>query len=278
MTFNELVRRRMAFDRRPILRLVSDRVAVRRFVADRVGHDILPVAYAIVDDPLQIDRRALPREFVVKPNHGSGAGVFVTNHAPTDVAVLKPGLGWARQIVSPEALDWTVLCAVADDWLRLSYGDDTMEWGYGGIRRRILVEEFLGPDFPADFKFFVFHGVPRVVAYATDRFRDVRCDFYTADWELLDVESRVPRSGQWTPRPASWDRLLEVAARLGRGFDFIRVDLYDMAGRVVFGELTAYPSAGRDTFTPAAFDLELGAWWRSGRANDDRGRSSPREP
>ena len=55
--------------------------------------------------------------------------------------------------------------------------------------------------------------------------------------------------------------LIDVAERLARETDFVRVDLYAAGDRVVFGELTNYPDAGRANFDPASFDDDLGRWW-----------------
>ena len=63
------------------------------------------------------------------------------------------------------------------------------------------------------------------------------------------------------PRPPTLERMLDVGARIGRGLDFIRVDLYDVQGRVVFGELTAYPFGGLPAFQPSSFEAEFGGYW-----------------
>ena len=63
------------------------------------------------------------------------------------------------------------------------------------------------------------------------------------------------------PSPPNLDRMLEIAARLGQPFDFMRVDLYDDDGVLKFGELTPYPCSGLGRFDPASFDTELGKAW-----------------
>src|SRR5206468_179681 len=93
------------------------------------------------------------------------------------------------------------------------------------------------------------------------RFQDHRRNLYLPDWQPVDVEYKCRRSDVELPKPRSLPVLLEVAEALGQETDFIRVDLYDLAGRIVFGELTNYPGGGQERFTPAAYDEELGAWW-----------------
>ncbi len=260
-TFNELVRRRMALERRPIFRTFVDKVAVREYVARKVGPDVLPICYAIVDDPRSIDREALPREFAIKPSYGSGATLLVTDQAPLDAPQPQPRIGWGRHLVHPDVLDWEALVRTAAGWLRRGFGKKTLEWAYLRVPRRIIVEELLGSGVPDDIKFLVFDGVPRFVTVDTGRFGDHRRDCFTPAWEPLDLDMTFPRSGRVIPRPTSLEAMLEVSARLADGLDFIRVDLYDIDGRVVFGELTVYPAAGHEVFSPAAFDNELGRWW-----------------
>jgi hypothetical protein len=60
--------------------------------------------------------------------------------------------------------------------------------------------------------------------------------------------------------------MLRYAETLADGFDFIRVDLYDTADRVCFGELTVTPGGGASVLSPLEFDRDLGAMWHPSRA------------
>jgi hypothetical protein len=99
-----------------------------------------------------------------------------------------------------------------------------------------------------------------LVQVDTGRFGDHRRRLYTPDWTPVDVVEDVA-PGPVTPPPASLPRMLEIASALGAAFDFIRVDLYDVAGEVWFSELTPYPGGGLDRFDPALDEL-LGSWWQ----------------
>jgi hypothetical protein len=63
------------------------------------------------------------------------------------------------------------------------------------------------------------------------------------------------------PPPRHLDRMLKAAAALGAPTDFVRVDLYECGDRVIFGELTNYPGAGRERFLDPTLDARLGQWW-----------------
>lgn len=62
-------------------------------------------------------------------------------------------------------------------------------------------------------------------------------------------------------RPANFERMLAIASQLSTGFDFVRVDLYNVDGRIYFGELTFTPMAGYLKLRPESWDLKLGEKW-----------------
>ena len=66
--------------------------------------------------------------------------------------------------------------------------------------------------------------------------------------------------------------MLEIASALSDGLDFVRVDLYDVDGRIVVGELTPYPGGGRATFDPEDLYTRLFADWHPERVTAARTR------
>lgn len=98
-------------------------------------------------------------------------------------------------------------------------------------------------------------------SHVQDITQDIWPIFDTA-WNLLDVtykEKCVAR--MWLPKPANLDEMLALAAKLSVGFGYVRVDLYNVGGRVYFGELTFTPAAGIVKYTPDFWDLKLGEKW-----------------
>lgn len=262
-TFNEKVRYKMLADRRPLLTTFTDKLAVRTYVESRVGAGYLPELYAVTNEPSSLLRDALPREFVVKPTHASGAVVVVADFAPPDTALSRPDATWAKAWVRPAALDWGILTEIGEEWLSHRYRHE--EWAYRNVPARLLVEELLdGDGVPPDYKLFVFHGRVRMIDVHLDRFTDHSSSLYTTEWERLPVTFGHP-AGADVERPAALPELIEVAEALGAETDFVRVDLYCPQGRVVCGELTNYPLAGRGRFDPPDFDRQLGEWWTQPR-------------
>lgn len=272
-TFNEKVEYKMAWDRNPMLRVFADKVASREYVSRVVGPHVLATHHAVVDDPRDLDLEGLPSRYVVKPSHASGAVIIVHDLADPShrLPVLPTDRGWAGATawVRPEHLERDRFDAMCDHWLRHDYWRalGSTEWAYRGIPRRLVVEEFLEEDgsIARDFKFMVTHG--RVTWF--------RVNHRTADGEttahfdrdggLLPFEYSNPRPPTPPELPPTLDEMIRIAEALGADTDLVRVDLYDADGRIVFGELTNYPSAGRASFDPPAYDAIMGAPWHPTR-------------
>ena len=139
--------------------------------------------------------------------------------------------------------DWAAIRAAADDWMRRDYGFWLDEWGYRGIPRGVLVEPFIGAGgrLPTDYKLYVFHGRVEAVQVHLDREHRHR-------WRLFDRAGRRlsdARGEADPPLPANLPDMIAGAEALGRGFDFVRIDFYDVHPVPRFGDHqpTASPTA-----------------------------------
>lgn len=269
VSFTEKVRYKMLRDHRELLVEFADKVAVRDYVRRTVGEHLLPQAHLIGDSPDQLLDADLPEAFVVKPSHGSGAVVVVSPQAEPDARLPRPEWGWQYAHVRPEHADREHLARIAQGWLGKLYGQGpNREWVYGRMPRRVIVEEFLGGDdgsVPEDFKFFVFHGQVRFVQVDGGRFGDRTQDFFDTDWRHLELSGGLPWRSPQPARPERLDEMLGIAARLGAETDFVRVDLFHLPGRIVFGELTNYPAGGDSPFQPESWNRVFGETWHPPR-------------
>jgi hypothetical protein len=236
-TFTDKVNWRVVHDRRPLIGQLGDKLAMRAHATRVLPSLPVPRVVWTGTDVADLTAVQLPDRWVLKPNHGT-MRVHVGSGCPDVGELLRITAGWL------------------DEPLYRDRG----EWVYSQARRLLLVEEYLGPSL-ADYKFLVFDGRVRLVQVDTDRFGTRhRRRLYTPDWTPLPVVEPHMSLGEATPRPASFPVMTEVAETLGREFDFIRVDLYDVDGAVWFGELTPYPGGGLDPFDPQ-LNRDLGRWW-----------------
>ncbi|WP_236728454.1 ATP-grasp fold amidoligase family protein [Mycolicibacterium obuense] len=264
-TFRDKVRYKMLRDHRQLVVTFADKAAVRDHVAGVVGDRYLPRVYAILDDPTALTEVGLPAAYVVKPTHGSGAAIVVSSRAPRGARLPTESGSWVYSQVRPEAAPLSDLIRIATGWLAQLYGQGpNREWVYGRVPRRVIVEEMLvGCDgsVPDDYKFFVFHGTCWFVQVDTGRFGSRTQDFFTAGWEHLALRGSAPCADHAPAKPVRLTEMIDVAEKLGAETDFVRVDLYDVDGRVVFGELTSFPAGGDSPFEPESFNLEFGLPW-----------------
>ena len=240
-TFSEHVLNRKLTVRDPLLTRTADKVAVREYVAGRgLGH--LLVEATSVSSADEVVLEDLWPSFVAKAANGSGYPVIVADRDVVDEAELR------RQV---------------DALLKLSHYRVSREWAYKDIPHRVVLERHLtdGGLEPPDYKFFVVHGRPVLIQVDVARFVHHTRALMTPDWRLLDVRYEHDLPEQVPERPGSLPEMLDVACRLAEPFAFVRVDLYDLDGRIWFGELTHYPGGAREMFEPQSFDAELGAFF-----------------
>jgi len=233
--FTELVQRRKLRDHDQRLPHLIDKVAVKRFVAETLGPEwVTPTLWSGDELPATPD---WPCPFVVKSRHGCNQ----------------------RRFVRDGSADWPGIRRAAAGWMAGSYGRWLDEWGYRGVPRGILVEPFIGDGtaLPVDYKLYVFHGRVAVVQVHLDREHRHRWMLFDRDWERL---SAITADADPVP-PATLARMIAGAETLARGFDFVRVDFYDIGATPRFGEMTFYPGSGLDPFDPPALDEALGRLW-----------------
>jgi hypothetical protein len=254
--FSEKITARKLFERRPIFTTISDKVLVRDFVAARIGAEFLTKLYFVGERFEQIDFDRLPDEFVIKANHGCR---------------------WMSIVDDKKTFDRKAASKQYRRWLRDSYHLYSREYFYKHIPRRILVEELLKESSGApaiDYKFYVYDGVTRFVL-VTRRVGETRIlTFFDRDRQRYDVSgvslSTAHRARRHdgksglpaTEFPANFEPMAELACKLAHGFDFMRVDLYNPSGRIVFGEMTPLPTGGVLAYDPPEFNRILGEPWR----------------
>jgi hypothetical protein len=224
---------------RPDLRRFVDKIAVKDFVGGRIGEQhLIPTLYAGSSLPLVRD---WPLPFVIKASHGSGGNIFVRENP-----------------------DWPLIERQLAAFLAFDYSLASGETFYSDIPPRVLVEPLMGDGdtLPVDYKIFTFGGVPEIVQVDTDRECAHKRAYFDTDWNRVEIHCLYPDEPGAIERPRKLDEMLQIAAVLGRGFPFVRVDLYEIDGAIFFGELTFCPEAGMARIEPASVDLEWGRLWR----------------
>lgn len=225
---------------RPDLGRFVDKVAVKHFVRDRIGDEhVIPTLFSGPELP-PLGERTWPVPYVIKTNHGSGGNIFVR-----------------------ESPDWSAIEARLAEMLACDFSAISGETFYGSIERQVLVEPFIadGPELPLDYKIFICAGEPQFIQVDTDREHGHKRVFFDCDWNRLPIRLGYPDDPRPIARPQQLEQMLELAKTLASGFGFVRVDFYEVGGRLLFGELTFTPESGLMRFDPESVDMQLGARW-----------------
>lgn len=231
--------------RNKVLHQCVDKYDVRKYIEDKGLSHILIKNYGVYDNPDQIDFKSLPQKFVIKTTDGGGGeNVIICRDKNTlDIKDTKAKL-----------LSWK-------DRKDINAG---REWAYTGIKEsRIIIEDLLentnninaGID---DYKILCFGGKPSHIIYDCDRYVGHKRNIYNTNWERIYIDTDCQQKDQDIPAPKNLNEMLDIAVKLSKDFPFVRVDLYNIDGKIYFGELTFYPWSGYVSFNPDSFDFELG--------------------
>lgn len=244
-TFNEKINWLKVHDRNPEHTTMVDKYTVKDYVAKKIGDEYIIPTIGIWDRAEDIEWEKLPDQFVLKATNGGGgcAVVICTDKSKLDIA---------------DAVQ--KLCAKF--WFYKSF----REWPYKNIKGRIIAEKYINSHNSSssselrDYKFFCFDGKVKFFKVDFDRFKGHRANYYSPSGELLPFgEAHFPPDyNHKEPLPYNLEQMIEIAEKLSMGFPFLRVDLYNVGGKIYFGELTFYPAGGFGPFTGEDWDEKLG--------------------
>jgi len=240
-TLNEKILHLKMYYRHPKASIIADKYAVRSYVSEKWGDDILIPLYGVYSDPESIKLSVLPEVFVAKPNHASGMILFCN----------RAGIRFDEMVRTMRG------------WLSIDYGELGREYQYVGIERKILLEKDLrveaGVSDICDYKIFCFGGEPTFIQFDQGRFSGHTRSIFDLEWNRLPFSMAYPTSNASVEKPANLARMIEIASTLSKDLPLARVDLYNLKGKIYFGEITLHPGGGVLPFDPEIFDGLLGA-------------------
>lgn len=245
VTFNEKLQWLKLYNRRDEYTDMVDKVEAKRFAAERIGENYIIPTLGVWDSFDDIDFDSLPDKFVLKTTHGGGnSGVVICrDKSKFDIRAAK--------IKLEKSLKGDIYSAFK-------------EWPYKNVHRRIFAEELLDDgtnEQILDYKFYCFNGKTDYVMVCTDRcVGAANYYFFDRNWQFhrINVIGKGAPEGFTLPRPKNLDEMFLVAEKLSVGLPCVRVDLYNVNGRVYFGEYTFFSASGFDKDFPPETDLAFG--------------------
>ena len=243
-TYNEKLQWMKLYDRRPEYVRMVDKAEAKNYVREILGTDAYNIPTLGVWNSFdEIDFDSLPRQFVLKTTHDSGGVVIVKDK---------------------ERMSYTQARKKLTKSLKYNYYLNHREWPYKHVKPRIIAEEFMenaeGGSLK-DYKFFCFAGEPRMLFVATDRPFDTRFDFFDIQFNHLPFLQGHPSSTKKIEKPENFDEMVNLARLLSKGLSQVRVDLYEINGKIYFGELTLFSASGNVPFVPEVWDKKIGDLW-----------------
>ena len=232
------------YDHRTEYTTMVDKYAAKSYVAEKIGEQYVIPLLGVWGSTDEIDFDSLPERFVLKTTHDSGAVVVCKDKKSLDIKKTKKTLNY---------------------FLKRKYYDCNREWPYKNVKPRIIAEEYMEDSTHKelrDYKFFTFGGEPKVLYIAQGRGRGepTVADFFDIDFNHLPFTIDHDTADTPPEKPKCFEEMKRLAAVLSEGTPQLRVDFYEVDGRVYFGEMTFFHCSGMACFHPEEWDKKFGDW------------------
>lgn len=214
----------------PLVLKLCDKYRVREYVSERIGDGYLNELYSVYTSIDDIHFNELPNSFALKVSQGCTTNIICENKKTFDEKKFNGTL---------------------KKWSESQRLYDKMMADIGGVpvnklEKYYICEKYLkepGKKSPTDYKIYCFNGEPKAILVISDRFGDKTGLFMNTDWTLLsELSGAYHRPEKIYDRPESLDDMLFAAKELSEDFPFVRVDMYNIEGKAIFGEMTFFPN------------------------------------
>jgi len=221
---------------------IADKILLHNYSIKKLGKDICVPIIKIYNDSEDINLGELPEKFVLKCNHGSGMNILCNNKSNFNIDKAKIKL---------------------NRWKNINYGLMSSELQYININRKIFAEIFLKENIE-DYKVYCFHGNPKFIRVQKNLkgSHEKINNYYDLNWKLTDLETGI-KGFYRNPdvifeRPKNLDLMLIYSKKLSEDFAFVRVDFYNINGKIYLGEMTFSPSNNKFALKNRKQSLEIG--------------------
>lgn len=241
-TFNEKLQWLKLYDRNPLYTKLVDKYEVRDYVTKIIGEEYVIPLLGVWNRFEDIDFDKLPNQFVLKCTHDSGGLIICKDKNSLDKIKVK------KKIVTS---------------LKKNFFYVGREWPYKNVKPRIIAEKYMedsNDNCLTDYKFFCFQGRPKIMYVSKDKAEYPTTDFFDMEYRHLNLRMQDPNSRTLPSKLQNFELMKLLATKMSKGFPHVRVDFFDVNGRVYMGEMTFYHCSGFAPIQPMEWDLKLGEW------------------
>lgn len=242
-TFNEKLQWLKLYDRNPKYTQMVDKFEVKKYIAEIIGEEYIIPTLSVYDSFNEINWEELPEKFVIKCTHDSGGLVICKNKKDLNKEMCEK---------------------IINKSLKNEFYYSSREWPYKNVKPRIIIEKNMTTDKQQeliDYKFFCFNGKPELL-YVSEGLSDhstAKISFVDMDYKMAEFHRKDFKPfDTLPPKPKNFEEMKELAKTLSENIPFVRVDFYEIKGKIYFGELTFYPGSGYIPFEPEEYDEILG--------------------
>ena len=255
-TVNQKMQWLKLHDHNPLHTTFVDKYRAKIWLTEQFGPKHVIKTLSVYNHSSEIDLDKLPKSFVLKCNHDCGSVYLCFDK--------QSGEFYDKHM---HVLSFEEVCRRLDAALKINCYYEAREWPYKHVKPCIFAEELLlqkDGTMPNDYKVFFIGEEPQFVYVSYDRQgADDRCT-YDINWKRLPFvwvglsvyNDKINTSD--VPRPESLDDMLKYGAEVAKYFKCVRMDFFDVDGKMYFGEITPFHSGGYSKFYPAEYDLIYG--------------------
>lgn len=215
----------------------ADKYRVREYVKNKKMSQYLNELIGVWNSAYDINFEKLPDKFVLKCNHGCGYNIIVKDKSKVNAKKIQKEL---------------------DKWMKEDFGKYNAEPHYSKIKRKIICEKFLEGEV-INYNIYVFNGRAIFLSVASglgegieEHLTYYNIDGTLANFKNLAYPTKEEKLSKLLPE------MIKIAEKFGEDFPMVRVDLYDIKGKIILSELTFTPGGGIIPFDPIQADFELG--------------------
>lgn len=244
-TYTEKIQWLKLYDRNPLYTKMVCKYDAKEYVKSILGEEYIIPTIGVWDSVEDIDFDSLPNQFVLKCTHDSGGLVICKDKSKLDIYSAKKKL---------------------KKCLNTNYYITSKEWPYKNVKRRIIAEKYMVDESGyelKDYKFFCFGGKVKALFVATDRGvegEETKFDFFDENFKHLPLTNGHPNTKKTPKKPEFFDEMKRIAEILSKNIPHVRVDLYNINGKIYFGEMTFAHWSGFVPFQPEEWDYIFGSW------------------
>ena len=241
--YNEKIQWLKLNDRKEIYSTMVDKHLAKDYVKNIIGEEYIIPTYGVYENFDDIDFSKLPNKFVMKCNHDSASVIVCKDKKTFDIKKAKKRI---------------------NKCLHYKFYNYFREWPYKNVKPLIIIEKYIDSDDGKplkDYKFFCFNGEPKLLylSEGMDNHETASMGFYDMDLNLLPIKRKDYKMIETKQqKPKNYNKMIEIASKLSKGICHLRVDLYNVDGKIYFGELTFFTSGGCIPFEKEEDNIMLG--------------------